>query len=164
MIRWQRLKQPNVWIPAAFFAFFGVIFLANGIMIWSALGSWRGLETESPWAEYAAYEGEVDTAAAERVQSWQVDIEVTPSANGDTRIAVALRNRNGQAVAAGRVRAGFIRPTDEGYDTMAQLSPTGPGTYAADVTLPLAGLWEVRVVAEHDGAKIQRRKRVNLQP
>lgn len=164
MTLWQRFKNPNVWIPSAFVGFFAVVFLANGIMIWSALGTWRGLQTESPWAENAPYEGKVDEAASRDGLDWQVGIDVTANGGRNADVAVTLRDAAGKAIEANRVRVGFVRPTDDGYDTMARLMPRGGGVYKANLDLPLAGLWEVRVAAERGDVEVHRRKRVTLTP
>jgi nitrogen fixation protein FixH len=164
MSLWQRFKKPNVWIPSAFVAFFLVVFLANGIMIWSALGSWRGLQTESPWAEEAAYKGVIDDDAAKNAAEWTIGLDVASDGARRADVSVTLRGPEGEPVEANSVQVGFIRPTDDGYDRTAKLIPQGRGVYAASVDLPLAGLWEVRVAAERGEEAVHTSKRVTLQP
>lgn len=165
MTRWQWFKQSHVWIPSAFVAFFAVVFLANGIMIFSALNSWRGLASESPWVKDAGYRGVVDPDAARGGLDWDVGIDVTGRDGGRTaEVAVRLTDAAGKAIEANSVRVGFVRPTDDGYDTMARLRPQGGGVYAATVDLPLPGLWEVRVAARRGEDDVHRTKRVTLRP
>ena len=165
MTRWKWFKQSHVWIPSAFVAFFAVVFLANGIMIFSALNTWRGLASESPWVKDAGYKGVVDPDAARGGLDWRVGIDVTGHDGGRrAEVAVRLTGGSGKPVEANRVRVGFVRPTDDGYDTTARLQPQGGGVYRARVDLPVPGLWEVRVAAERGSDSIHRSKRVTLQP
>ena len=45
------------------------------------------------------------------------------------------------------VKALLIRPTSEGHDLEVKLAPKGDGAYAAQMTVPLPGQWELRVHA-----------------
>jgi nitrogen fixation protein FixH len=164
MSLWQRFKNPNVWIPSAFIGFFLVVFLANGIMIWSALGTWRGLQTESPWQKEAAYKGIVNPEAAREGPDWDVGLDVTQAGSRVAEVAVTLRDAAGKPLEANSVEVGFIRPTNEDYDTLARLRPQGRGTYAGRVELPLAGLWEVRIAVERGQESVHTSQRVTLEP
>jgi len=160
----RRIKDPNVYIPALFVGFFLVVFAANGAMIWAALGSWRGLQAESPWEKSAKYNATLATEAAEAALGWQIGLDVVDRGGGEARVAVALDDAEGRPLRVDRVRVGFVRPTQEGYDTVAELTARETGRYAAEVSLPLAGVWDLRIAAERGGDALHTTRRVTLKP
>ncbi len=160
----RRIKDPNVYIPAIFVGFFVVIIAANGAMIWAALGSWRGLQTESPWEKSAKYNATLAAAEAQAALGWQVGLDVVDRGDGQARITVALDDAEGRPLRADRVRVGFVRPTQEGYDTVTELSARQAGRYAAEVSLPLAGVWDLRIAAERGGDALHTTRRITLKP
>jgi nitrogen fixation protein FixH len=164
MTYWQWFKQSNVWIPTAFVTFFAVVFLANGIMIWSALNSWRGHTSERPWIKDAAYKGVIDPDSARGGLDWDVGVEVTPDGARRSNVAVTLRTADGAPVRAKRVRVGFVRPGDDGYRDTAYLVPQGDGVYAASVAVAPSGMWKVRIAADKGDDALRRSKQVILDP
>ena len=162
MTYWQWFKQSNVWIPTAFIGFFALVFVANGIMIWSALDSWRGHTSERPWIKDAAYKGVIDPDSARGGLDWDVGLEVTPGEAQRSDVAVTLRTADGAPVRAKRVRVGFVRPGDETYRATAYLVPRGDGVYAGSVGVPATGLWKVRIAADKGEDTMRRSKQVML--
>ena len=166
--KWRRFRvwagQSHVWIPGSFIAMFAVIFLANGVMIWTALGTWRGLQTESPWDAGVTYNATLDAQAAQDALGWDVGVAVARVAADQARVRVRLRDAGGAPLAAERVRVGFVRPTQEGYDTTARLAPAGEGVFAGVVAVPLDGLWDVRISAERGADSVHVTRRITLTP
>lgn len=162
-LAWAR--QSHVWIPGSFVAMFGVVLLANGVMIWTALGTWRGLSTESPWEAGARYNATLDAQAAQDALGWDLDVAVARQTGTTVRVRVALHDAEGAPLAAERVTVGFVRPTHEGYDTTARLSPSGaPGRYVGHAEVPLDGLWDLRIAAERGADRLHVTRRVTLHP
>lgn len=158
----QKIKQPNVWIPGIFFGMFAIIIAANGAMVWAALGTWRGLQTESPWEKSASYNATIDAEAAEAALGWSVGLDVEDRGGGNARVALQLDGPEGKPLHADRVRIGFVRPTQEGYDTITELTPRGAGRYVADVSLPLVGVWDLRISAKRGEDALHTTRRVTL--
>lgn len=95
---------------------------------------------------------------------WDAALDVQ---QGDARratIALTLEDRHGNLIKNAHVEARFVRPTHDGYDFRAVVPNHHGGTYRAEVTLPLAGQWDVRVVATSGGDTYRLRKRVHLRP
>ena len=53
-----------------------------------------------------------------------------------------------------------MRPTSEGHDFTLELAYVGNGRYAADFALPLAGQWDIRIIAGHPQGDYQEVKRI----
>lgn len=157
------------WIPWTFVAFFLVVVAANGIMVYLAEDTWTGLVTEHPYERGLAYNEALAAARTQQALGWQVDVAFTPAEHapaGDPRahVVVTMRDRDGRPLAGGEVRARFVRPTREGFDSEMTLTPLGNGRYGGDVTLALPGQWDMVVSGSYDGATYQTARRVHLRP
>lgn len=160
-VRW--FKQPNVWIPSCFFAMFFVIFAANATMVGMALGSWRGLVTTDAYDKGVAYQEAIDAEKREQALGWSIDLSVDSPQPKRADVLISLTDDQGRPLDADRVRVGFVRPTQEGYDSLHTLNAVGGGKYAKSVQLPLKGLWELRIEAEKgaDAYRVSRRITLN---
>jgi len=150
------------WIPWAFVAFFVVVFTVNGIMTYIALESWTGLETKDYYEKGIAYNKALAGARRQAALGWKVDVTFTPTDAAHGRLSVAMHDKAGEALTDAQVRALFIRPTQEGYDSKIALTDFGEGRYGAEVTLPLPGQWDLVVLGTHDGVTYQSTQRIYL--
>ena len=66
-------------------------------------------------------------------------------------ILVRIADRDGIALTEAEVRVRLHRPAHGGHDREVALAAVADGSYAADIGLALAGLWELHVIAEHGG-------------
>lgn len=152
------------WIPWAFVAFFGVVLVANVTMIVIAFWSWTGLETDSNWRSGLAYNRGLEAERAQMALGWDAAFDVQQRNERSATIALTLEDRHGNLIKNAHVEARFVRPTHDGYDFSAAVPRHHGGTYRADVTLPLAGQWVVRVAATSGGDTYLLSKRVYLRP
>lgn len=156
-VRW--FKQPNVWIPSCFFGMFFVIFAANATMIGVGMSSWRGLVTTDAYDKGVAYQQAIEAEEREQALGWSIDLSVDHPQPKRADVLISLTDEDGQPLDADRVRVGFVRPTQEGYDSLHTLTALGGGKFAKSVELPLKGLWELRIEAEKgaDALRVSRR-------
>jgi nitrogen fixation protein FixH len=156
-VRWY--KQPNVWIPSCFFAMFFVIIAVNVVMIGVGMSSWRGLVTTDSYEKGLNYQKAIAAEEREEALGWSVDLSVDHPQPKRADVLVAVTDADGQPLDADRVRVGFVRPTQEGYDSLHTLTALGGGKFAKSVQLPLKGLWELRIEAEkgRDAVRVSRR-------
>jgi nitrogen fixation protein FixH len=152
------------WIPYAFVAFFGVVLLANGAMIWIAFATWTGLETESAYQKGLAYNRVLDQARAQASRGWQVDLEFAQADERAVAVKLALADRHGDLIEDASVSTTFFRPTHEGHDQVAAIPHRYGGEYEARVELPLAGQWDVQLSIERAGEVWRETRRVYLRP
>lgn len=156
--------QRSRWIPWAFVAFFGVVLAVNVTMIVVGFATWPGLDTTDAYQRGLAYDRAIEAANAEAVLGWDADLAVSREGPGRALVEVALSDRDGNLIEDARVRARLVRPTHEGQDLELDLPHHQGGRYLAEVELPLAGQWEVRVVADHRGQRRHLVERVYLAP
>ncbi|RDD61138.1 FixH family protein [Ferruginivarius sediminum] len=160
----EKFKNPNVWIPSAFVGMFLVIIAANGAMVGVAMGTWRGLHTENAYEKGVAYNETLENERRQRALGWDVALETENLGDSRADLEVRLSDGDGAPVLAERVRVGFVRPTQEGYDHIVELPRRRDGVYGAIVEVPLPGLWELRVAAERGQDAVRTTERVNIAP
>ena len=144
----QRLKQPRSWIPYSFFGFFAVIFIANGIMLYFALGTWTGLTTENSYQEGLAYNERLAERDRQAAMGWQVSFQAVPDRPGHAVFDLELADGRGIPVTAASVAVTITRPTHEGHDFTTVLTHQGGGRYAGEADLPLPGQWQVDLLID----------------
>ena len=165
-IRLERNREPDRgrWIPWLFVAFFGVVLAANLTLLVTALSTWPGLETTDAYQRGLAYNRALAARAEQEALGWQVTFTFTREADRRGLIEVGLEDRFGNFLQKAEVTARFVRPTQEGYDRTLTLEHQYGARYSAEVELPLAGQWEVRLNAAEGGQQYQLSKRIFVEP
>jgi len=156
----SKRRLPGWWYPWIFVGFFAVTIAVNGTLVFYALHSWTGLETQHYWERGTAYNAAIEGARGQRMRGWQVGIDFQAPELKSARLAVDLKDHSGNILTGARVTAEIVRPTSEGHDFTVELSYQGEGRYTADFAMPLPGQWDIRVVADHPQGDYQEVKRV----
>ncbi|MDX2202255.1 MAG: FixH family protein [Hyphomicrobiaceae bacterium] len=160
--REQGLKGSHVL--AAFLAFFGVIFLVNGSMIYKAIATNGGLVANEPYRKGLHYNERI--AAFERQERLGWSDGVTLARSGALEVAIA--GDDGKPVAGLAVRAVLGRPATNREDRQLALAEVAPGTYAVSAGELEAGAWLLSLQAfsgEAKGEPVYRaRRRLWLKP
>ncbi|NIA69175.1 FixH family protein [Pelagibius litoralis] len=136
----------------AMLAFFGVIILVNLIFVYFALNTWTGLTTDNAYKEGLQYNETLSARDAQRVLGWQASISVSAAPDGADRLSVILQDRDGRLLSDLSVSGTLKRPTHEGFDESLSLTEQAPGQYAAELTLPLRGNWDLTLSASRADA------------
>lgn len=144
----HRLRQDSAWIPWAFVAGFGVIFAANGAMIYAALHSWTGIEVDHYYQRGLHFNEDLQRVRRQAALGWHGTVREIRDPAGLPLIELTLLDSSGRPLTGADVRAEMVRPTVEGYDFTLDLKERGGGVYAARLTAPLPGQWEARVNAQ----------------
>lgn len=125
---------------ALFAAFFGVIIIVNGIFVWKATTTWRGLDTADAYVKGLAYNEVLERAAAQKALGWQVAVSV----DGD-RPVLRLADSTGAPLGGLSVTALARRPVDEHDDRALLMVHQGDGVYRADQSLAARGQWDLHI-------------------
>lgn len=160
----MRAERRSRWIPWSFVGFFAVVFLANGLLIAFALSSWTGLDGKDAYRRGVQYNKALEAAARQAELGWQSRIAFADSGGQAGRIEFVLTDKTGAPVRQAEVQATIVRPTAAGHDFAATLAESAPGRYAAVVAFPLAGQWEVRVLADAADVRYAAIARVMVTP
>ncbi|MEQ9518503.1 MAG: FixH family protein [Parvibaculum sp.] len=139
-------------ILIGFGLFFFAIFAANGIMVFYAISTFDGVETDNAYRKGRAYNHVLEAEAAQAALGWTVTLTVTPSTpeTPDTlpvQATAIFKNVDGEPVLLEDVSVSFWRPTSQGMDVSATMTMHTSGIYEADITLAEPGNWIARVAA-----------------
>ncbi|EME68789.1 integral membrane protein linked to a cation pump [Paramagnetospirillum caucaseum] len=140
-------RKPGWWYPYIFVGAFLVVVAVNFVMAYFANSTFSGISTERPYEKGLAFNQTIETARKQEALNWSVDLQVDPADSHGAHVTVTYKDAAGQPVDGMEVKALFVRPTAKGHDREVRLAPTGPGTYATQQQLPLAGVWDMALVA-----------------
>jgi len=155
-------RPSDRYLPYLFFVFFGVVFFANGMLVYAAMSSWTGLNGEKHYIRGLAHNRTLEAVAAQRALGWTGSVALEPGHDGDSMLRFRLTDKASAGLVGASVTARFMRPTHVGNDFTVRLQDLGGGRYVARAEVPLAGQWDVDVVAEHDKGRFQVIHRVQV--
>jgi len=142
--------------------FFGVVFAINGIMIFAAVSTMRGLDTDSAYQAGRMFERDVAMAKAQDARQWQVDAKVAAAPDGVRRLDVVVRDASGRPLGGLTLSAVFERPTDRRLDHAVAVAEGSPGSFHGNAELS-AGQWDLVIELSRQGEQMFRsRNRVVL--
>lgn len=123
--------------------FFGVMFVANGLLVYYALGTFSGGDRPDPYRSGLNYNETI--AAAERQASlgWQTSAAYDAGAE---RLTLRFVDKGAVPVTGLMLEATLTRPATNRDDRTVRFEEIAPGVYASDVTLD-AGRWVLSVAA-----------------
>lgn len=153
-------RQSGWWYPYIFVAAFVVVLIVNFTMAYFASTTFSGLATERPYEKGLAYNSAIEAARRQEEMGWTVDLKVEPRDNHAASVTVTYLDKAGKPVDDMKVEAEFVRPTAKGHDSKVALAHVAPGTYAVIQPLPLAGVWDLGVIARGADASYQLSRRI----
>lgn len=128
---------------AALVAFFGTIIVVDGYMVFKAVSTFGGIETEDAYRKGVAYNESLAKDAEQAKLGWSDEVKVQGSPR---RLHVQLR-RGGDAITGKRVVAVVGRPATNLYDLTLPLAEVAPGIYEAALPAIGDGTWIVDLSA-----------------
>jgi nitrogen fixation protein FixH len=140
--------DPNrhLWLvyPIAFVA----VLIANGALVYFALSSWPGLAYDNAFERGRKYNQVLRQEDRESKLGWRLDAEYESSDARTGTLTVRVADRDGQPLTDLGLTATLVRPVGGSMpDRVLDLRAQAPGVYAARLDVPMAGQWEVRMIA-----------------
>lgn len=142
---------------------FLIVTAVNGILIFAAVNSFSGLETDNAYEKGIHYNQALAAAAVNAQTGWHAEPSVRIGTDGLRRLDIIITDRAGMPVAALVVEAFLVRPTNAGMDTAITLQDQGAGHYAANFKPTGLGNWELRLMARRGESAWQQTRRIFLQ-
>ena len=136
--------------------FFGVVTGVNGVMIYEALSTMRGVDTESAYQAGRMFEQDVAMLKAQDTRHWQVDAKLTPVPEG-ARLDLLARDEAGHVLTGMAASASFKRPTDRGLDRRIALTEDSSGQFNGKTEL-IPGQWDLVIEISRQGERLFRSK------
>jgi nitrogen fixation protein FixH len=153
-------KRRFHWIPGLFVLGFVIVIAVNGVLIFTAVSSFSGLETFDAYEKGLKYNQALAAAAANAETGWRAEPNVTALGGGKHQLEVAITDRAGAPVTELQVAAFLVRPTAAGMDLSLALSDIGGGRYRADFAPQALGNWELRLRARRGDVTWQQIQRI----
>lgn len=131
----------------ALIGFFGIIIVANAIMVRLAVQSFPGEQEEKSYYQGLNYNDALEKKERQAATGWRASLIEIPATDGADYIDVKLLERNGEPVRQARLSGQLSRPTtavgQRSLDFMAQ----GDGVYRARVEGLARGAWDLSLTA-----------------
>jgi len=150
------------WIPALFVFGFLVVIGVNAVLITAASKTFSGLVVANPYKKGAEYSANQQDLAEQRRLNWRHRISVAPAANGELSLQVQWSDAAGFALSGMTVVASLERPVEQIEPITLRLTERGGGIYAATLQLPRAGIWDLRIRAEHGSRHVVAADRIQV--
>ena len=151
-------------VLTSFLLFFGVIFLVNGSMIYSAVSTNSGLVANEPYRKGLHYNDRIAASERQALLNWTEGAALTR----DGKLSITLENEAGTPVRELTVNAVIGRPSTNRADIPLKLAEVAPGRYEAHAGPLEAGNWvlafEARVSANAEEPVYRARRRLWLKP
>lgn len=138
----QAIRHPkDKYILFIFIAFFGVIFLINGIFAYVAISTQTGLVTEQYYQKGLDFDKTLEEARNQPKLIEQVTYE-------SPILRWKLADKNSAPLLNATVSARLIRPVQDGHDFDISFVHKGNGIYEAPLTLPYKGSWVAKLESQ----------------
>lgn len=142
-------------------AFFAIVFIADAYLIYKAVSTFGGLETDDAYRKGLAYNDRIAAADTQAKAGWRDQLEYLAQTK---RLRIALLDRDGAGVSGLTITASIGRPATNRFDRELSFVQTGHGTYEAAVPTIESGWWTVGMLAtrsarDHRNATVYEAKR-----
>lgn len=125
--------------------FFATIVAVDGFMIYQAVTTFGGLETNDAYRKGLHYNDRIERQVAQSASGWSDTVSVV---GVPAKLRVVLHGRDKETIAGRSLRARVGRPATNRYDMNLDLVETAPGLYEARLGDEIAGgTWIVDVSA-----------------
>jgi len=133
-------------------AFFAVMFVANGFLVYYALGTFSGTVTDSSYQASQEYNLYIAAARAQQLRNWHVTADATRQPDGTVSIRVSARDADNVPIGDTDFHATLQRPTTRAGDIQVPLTPNlnEPGVYVGTATNVPLGQWSLAIAADTD--------------
>lgn len=159
----EALKNP--WV-LGMLAFLMIFLTANAIFIYLAFSSPPNLVVKDFYERGERYEETQKRIEREKALGWN-GLIMAPTKTRVNRVQtyeVLIQGKNSVGLHLDSVTFNAYRPSDAKADFSVEMSKKMPGIYTTDVGFNLPGIWDLIVVAKHDGQEFIVTKRVSILP
>ena len=127
---------------------FGIVFGVNGYMVAQAIGTFRGDDLDQPYMQGINFNQTLARRAEQQTLGWQATIDAARATNGELKIVVVVKSRDGAPLALLRLSGVLRHPTDAHFDRKLVLKETQSGVYVAALDRVSAGAWNLDVFTD----------------
>lgn len=136
--------------------FFGVMFVANGFLVYYAVGTFSGGDRPDPYRSGLNYNQTIAAAERQAALGWSVDVDYEDAGR---RLVVRFADKSAEPISGLKLAATLTRPAENRKDSVVELREWRDGVYTAEIALE-PGNWVVSVASaeQQPGAPLYRLK------
>ena len=139
---------------------FAAVMGVNAVMVWFAVRSNTGVVTSNAYEEGLAYNKTLAEQAREAGLGWSV---VRNVADFPVRLVYALSDAKGAPLGSAWVSVKATRPMNDAAPFEMELQEFTDGTYAADMSWPQKGQWDLETTFVFEGKSLTAHERVTVE-
>jgi nitrogen fixation protein FixH len=124
-------------------AFFGVMLLANAILLYLAVTTYSGGDTSNAYQKGLHYNATLEAAKLQSERGWRTELAYDDRTR---RLILKVLDRTAAPVTGLHVAVSLERPATDRNDRKVALKELGEGIYAAAIDLA-PGAWVVAIVS-----------------
>lgn len=128
-------------------AFFGFMFVVNGIFLWASIKSFPGEDEQKSYLQGLHYNQTIEARRVQAENGWSAQVGLA-GAGADQALVIRLLDRDGAPLTAETISAQIRRTATDLSDAELVMERTGAGEYSAIVGPLEKGQWEARIDAE----------------
>lgn len=136
-------------------AFFAVVAAVNAVLMWKAVSTFGGVETENAYSAGLNFGRDVAAARMQDALHWHVDGHLKHDATGATSIEISVRDENDAAIPGLAVQAALLHPTDRRLDHPLSMIETARGAFRG-VVQSAPGQWDLVLEMQRDSERLFR--------
>jgi len=145
-------------IPYYFLGIFVFVVVVNILYIFISKQSWRGVATDNSYEKGLNYNETIRLSKEQQKLGWRVETKIHYLSSQRIKLVVAVVDKNGVFISDAKVSVEFKRPTQEGFDFLVMLNPTGK-VYLSEVIFPLKGQWDFETFVSKGEETLRHKKR-----
>lgn len=140
----------------------GVVVAVNIAFISWAFISPPNLVVNDYYERGKNYFHDKDARQLAQASAWRLQLLLPDAmqANSPATCRLYVMDQQGKPVNAGNVRISAYRPNDATYDFSLELNSVDAGTFAAPISFPLPGYWDLIARIDADGQRFDTAKRI----
>lgn len=131
--------------------FFAVIIAVNATMATLALTTFNGLTSDTAYVDGLSYNDTLAAIEAQKARGWIVQTGIERPGDQQVIVTASYEDAAGRPINRLDVTAEFVRPVMQGSDFAVPLTQSGAGLYRVTAGVPLAGQWDIHIVARQPG-------------
>lgn len=152
------------WIPGCFIAFFVGLAALEVWFVTIANRTFTGVVTDNAYAVGLNYDQVLARQEAERRLGWRTRFRFVQSGEREGRLTLNVSRPDGSSLSDASVRGTAERMTRFPQILAVEFAQQADGDYVADLKVPLAGRWFVKVKVEQADHSIHVIEEVNVLP
>ena len=158
------LQSPWVW---ALFIFMGVVFTANGVLVYFAYKTKPNLVVSDYYERGKNYESR--TKLHNRMKSdlgWRMEVsrDIAVSVGKPAPVTIMITDKDGLPATPENVKLYAFRPSDAQHDFALPMTKAGSGQFTVQAAFPLKGVWDLIIEAEKGDERMNTARRVTVLP